>query len=255
MLAIKASYRGHEFFVPYSVSEVKQKADDVGMHHWFKHSVNSTLTYAEQLWHINDIAFDRLRPSPKILEAFCGFGLSTAPYRDLVGESIGVDHDWQCVNAYAKANPKSSVKVGNTYTTSPDIMDKGDIDYVLLEYNSMTMYRLLRSDQEILLLDAAITNNVPLITIVDSSKVKGHLHRGTYGRWLDTEIKNDADYVSAIAAHMHREFGYGMIGCAYDSVNYTYLFELGREPRYSMFDARQAVDLSQFKQEPERVSI
>jgi hypothetical protein len=247
MAQMKVSYRGHTFYIPDDVTEQKGP-DAVGMQHWFHHSLRSTLTYAEQLWHINNIGMHKLH-KPSVLEAFCGFGMSTAPFRQLIGDHWGIDHDWGCAQAFSHANPEASIMIGDTYKIAPEIVKSERIDYALLEYNSMTMYRLLRSDKEMQLLQTVIDRRVPYIVIVDSARVKEHLHRKTYGDWFGKDMSSYDHYVAGIADYFKEKYGYAMIGCAHDAINYTYLFELGGNIGYTIFDARAAVDLSKFERE------
>lgn len=239
-------YKGVKFYVPDEDKSATVAADDVGMQHWLNDSLRSTLTYAEQLWYVNRTIPDA---SLSLLEVFCGFGLSTAPIdSSRISEHVALDHDRGCCEAFKHLRPDAHVFQGDSYALAPVIAALRSYDYVLLEFNAMTTYRAMRDPRERALLDAVFRSEPRYVAFVDSAKVKEHLHRGTYGRFFEHEIECSDAYVRGVESFFNRTYGYRMRACAYDAINYTFLFD--RELRYAwcdIFDTRPLTRLDQFK--------
>jgi hypothetical protein len=241
-----ATYKGVPFYVPAEESDEPVSADDVGMQHWLNDSLRSTLTYAEQVWHVNrTIPDDTL----SVLEVFCGFGLSTAPFSDeRLIEHVALDHDAGCCEAFKYLRPNASVFQGDSYELTPVVLDLKQFDYVLLEFNAMTTYRAMRETRERELLDAVFKAQPRYITFVDSAKVKEHLHRKTYSNFFEYDIQCYESYVRGVAKFFRSNYGYSMRACAHDAINYTFLFDrVLRHDWCDIFDTRSVVRLDQFK--------
>lgn len=239
------SYRGFEFYVPEPELEAGN-ADDVGMQHWFDTSLRSTLTYAEQVWHVNRfIEGENL----SILEAFCGFGMSTVTIPDgRIEKHVGLDHDADCCRAFQYLRPESDTIITDSYIAAPVASRVHTFDCIYLEFNSMTVYRAMREESERLLLDALFTSGARYIIFVDSAKVKEHLHYRTYSEFFQTTIHDSRTYVNAVDEFFRRIYGYHMRACAHDNINYTYLLDSEYWPlECDMIDTRKVVNLSQFK--------
>jgi hypothetical protein len=241
-----AEYKGVRFYVPAEDTDTHTSADAVGMQHWLNDSLRSTLTYAEQVWYVNrTIPDDALA----VLEVFCGFGLSTAPFSDeRLIEHVALDHDPGCCAAFKHLRPQASVFQGDSYALTPLILELKQFDYVLLEFNAMTTYRAMRDPKERRLLDAVFHAQPRYVAFVDSAKVKEHLHRRTYSNFFNHNIQCYESYVRGVAAFFRANYGYSMRACAHDAINYTFLFDrVLRHDWCDIFDTRPIVRLDQFK--------
>lgn len=239
------SYRGFEFYVPEPEAEAGS-ADDVGMQHWFDASLRSTLTYAEQVWHVNRFIEDS---NLSILEVFCGFGMSTVTIPEgRIEKHVGLDHDMDCCQAFQFLRPDADVLMTDSYIAAPVAARVRQFDCIYLEFNSMTVYRAMREEVERGLLDSLLTSGARYIIFVDSAKVKEHLHYKTYSEFFDENIKDSRSYVNAVDQYFRHKYGYHMRACAYDNINYTYLLDAEYWPiECDMIDTRKVVNLSQFK--------
>lgn len=239
------AYKGVQFYVPQE-EVIDVSADAVGMQHWMNDSLRSTLTYAEQIWYINRQLRDDLL---FVLEAFCGFGMSTAPIADMrIEEHVAFDHDPGCCVAFKYLRPDAKVFRGDSYTLVPVAVNIRQYDYVLLEFNAMTTYRAMRDPKERAFMDAIFTSGARYVVFVDSAKVKEHLHRKTYSQYFDYEIESSDGYVRAVEKCFRETYGYSMVACAHDAINYTYLFDINCRPgQCDIFDTRPLVNLAQFK--------
>lgn len=240
------SYKGFEFYVP-EPEQVEGNADDVGMQHWFDSSLRSTLTYAEQVWHVNSFIHDC---NLSILEVFCGFGMSTVTIAsERIEQHIAFDHDEGCANAFQYLRPDSKTFVADSYAASPIALGMKQFDCVYVEYNAMTTYRAMQDPRERALLDSIFNSEPRYVIFVDSAKVKEHLHRNTYSKFFDFSIQSSDGYVRALDRYFMRVYGYHIKACAHDNINYTILLERsgGAHPCFDIIDTRDLVNLSQFK--------
>lgn len=240
------SYKGYEFYVPEPEAESAAN-DDVGMQHWFDSSLRSTLTYAEQVWHVNHFIRDC---NLSILEVFCGFGMSTVTIDDYrIEQHIAFDHDEGCASAFQLLRPNSKTFIADSYSATPVAVAMRQFDVVYVEYNSMTTYRAMQDPHERLLLDCIFNSKARYVVYVDSAKVKEHLHRKTYSNFFDYDIQSSDGYVHAVDSYFRREYGYHVRACAHDNINYTLLLECsgGTQDAFDIIDTRNAVNLSQFK--------
>jgi hypothetical protein len=241
-----AQYKGVPFYVPAEDADGPVSADEVGMQHWLNDSLRSTLTYAEQVWYVNrtipDDAFS-------VLEVFCGFGLSTAPIQDeRILKHVALDHDAGCCAAFRRLRPQASVFQGDSYALTPVITQLKQFDYVLLEFNAMTTYRAMRDSRERRLMDAVFHAKPRYVAFVDSAKVKEHLHKQTYSKFLGYNVDLPGSYVRGIAQFFRAQYGYSLRACAHDAINYTFLFDRAlRHDWCDIFDTRPLVRLDQFK--------
>jgi hypothetical protein len=241
------SYKGVQFYVPEEEETEDMNAADVGMQHWFNDSLKSTLTYAEQVWWVNRGVQDNLL---KVLEVFCGFGMSTATIdsRRII-EHVAFDIDAGCTTAFKHLRPDAKVFEGDSYYMTPLIIEFQQFDYVLLEYNAMTTYKAMREPQERALMDAVFRSKPRYVVFVDSARVKEHLHYQTYSKFFGRPISNSHEYLIAVDRHFRLTYGYHIKSCAHDGINYTLLFECSADiiDSFDIVDTREMVNLKFFK--------
>jgi len=246
MILRHVSYKGFEFYVPEPEQE-EGNADEVGMQHWFDSSLRSTLTYAEQVWHVNSFITDC---NLSILEIFCGFGMSTITIGgERIEQHVAFDHDEGCANAFQYLRPDSKTFVADSYAAAPIALGIKQFDCVYVEYNAMTTYRAMQDPKERYLLDSIFNSGARYVIFVDSAKVKEHLHRHTYSKFFDFDVDSSDSYVRGADRYFRKMYGYGIKACAHDNINYTFLLDRGARQldTYDIFDTRSIVNLSQFK--------
>lgn len=239
------SYRGVPFLLP--PPGKKSNSQDVSMAYWWKDSLRSALTYIEQVWYVHQfVDLDKL----SVFEVFAGLGTSTAPLRSrTITKHVGLDHDTECLDAFTAVHEGAEHHACDSYETAPKMLKEFKYDYVLAEYNALTLYRAIQSKKERPLLDAIFTSGARYIVIVDSAKVKEHLHYSRYGSFFDSPVYDSASYIESAGNFMRRLYGYGVIATAHDAVNYTMLFEKGAVPDYSRVqDTRATVNLKLYKE-------
>lgn len=247
MILRHVSYKGIQFYVPEEELEEGVSAADVGMQHWFNDSLKSTLTYAEQVWHVNQFVKGDLL---SILEVFCGFGMSTAPILQArIDEHVAFDIDPGCVTAFKYLREGAKVIEGDSYYLTPLAVELKQYDYVLLEHNALTVYGAMHNPSEKSLLDCIFNSKARYVAFVDSAKVKEHLHYKTYSRFFEHAITDSHSYVRAVDRFFRYTYGYHIKAVAHDSINYTYLLECSTEGAdlYDLHDTRTSVNLNYFK--------
>ena len=240
------AYKGFQFYVPEPDTE-KLSSDEVGMQYWVDSSLRSTLTYAEQVWHINSHITDC---NLSILEVFCGFGMSTVTIGDeRIEHHVAFDHDEGCANAFQYLRPDSKTFITDSYAATPIAVGMRQFDCVYLEYNAMTTYRAMQDPRERQLLDFIFNSGARYVIFVDSAKVKEHLHRNTYSKFFGYEIDSSDGYIRAVDRFFRQTYGYGIKACAHDNINYTLLLDIGARQldTYDIMDTRSLVRLDQFK--------
>jgi hypothetical protein len=248
MLLRHVSYKGVPFYVPEEEVEEGVTAADVGMQHWFNDSLRSTLTYAEQVWHVNQFVRGDLL---NILEVFCGFGMSTAPIlQSRIDQHVAFDIDPGCVTAFKHLREDAKVVEGDSYYMTPLAVELQQYDYVLLEHNALTVYGAMQDPVERALLNCIFNSKARYVAFVDSAKVKEHLHYRTYSKYFQRDIIDSATYVRAIDRFFRSVYGYHIKAVAHDSINYTYLLEASTDApdTYDLHDTRGTVNLNYFKE-------
>lgn len=241
------SYKAIEFYVPDEQTTDSVEASDVGMQHWFNSSLRSTLTYAEQVWHVNSFVQDNLL---NVLEVFCGFGMSTASIdSSRIEKHVAFDIDEGCCEAFQFLRPEADVIIADTYFATVIATKIHKFDYILIEHNAMTVYKAIRDEVERGFLDAIFNSEPRYVAFVDSAKVKEHLHYKTYSAFFEMSIENSTGYVREVDRLFRRTYGYHIKACAHDGINYTYLFEKSSQQAdtYDILDTRTVVDLKYFK--------
>jgi hypothetical protein len=238
------TYKGVSFLIP--PPGEKNSSSEVGMSYWWT-SPKSALTYVEQIWYVNQ--FVKADPL-NILEVFAGMGVSTAPLRSRnINTHVGIDHDKESLDAFSCVHEDAAAIVGDSYKVAPELLKKYAYDYVLAEYNALTVYRAIQDDKEQQLFNALFRSGVRYVTIVDSAKVKEHLHYKRYAAFFDSPIYDSHTYIEAVANFIKRKYGYGLQATAHDSLNYTMLFEMGAPCRPEVIqDTRTMLDLKQYKE-------
>jgi hypothetical protein len=240
------SYKGFKFYIPEPEAE-EVTADEVGMQHWFDSSLRSTLTYAEQVWHVNSFITDM---NLSILEVFCGFGMSTVTIDgSRIEKHVAFDHDEGCANAFQLLRPDADVLITDSYTATTIATKIRPFDVVYIEYNSMTIYRAMQTLEDKALLDAVFAAEPRYVVFVDSAKVKVHLHYGLYSKFFDYDVRCSDSYVRGADKFFRANYGYHIKACAHDNINYTYLLERSSANygEFDIVDTRDIVQLSQFK--------
>jgi len=245
MNARHVSYKGFQFYVP-EPDEEAASVDEVGMQHWFDHSLRSTLTYAEQVWHVNKFITET---NLSILEVFCGFGMSTVTIdSSRIEKHVAFDHDDACCEAFQFLRPDADVIITDSYVATTIATKIYKFDCVYLEFNSMTTYRAMQDPNELALIEAVLNSEPRYVIFVDSAKVKEHLHRATYSKFFDFGIDSSDAYVRAVEYYFITHYGYRMAACAHDNINYTFLLKKGTDlTPCEIVDTRQLVRLDQFK--------
>jgi hypothetical protein len=245
MNARHVSYKGFQFYVPESYEE-SASLGEVGMQYWFEHSLRSTLTYAEQIWHVNNHITEM---NLSILEVFCGFGMSTVTIdSSRIEKHVAFDHDEACCEAFQFLRPDADVIITDSYVAATIATKLYQFDCVYLEYSAMTTFRAFQDPNELALIEAVLNSEPRYVIFVDSAKVKEHLHRATYSKFFDFGIDSSDGYVRAVEHFFLTNYGYRMAACAHDGINYTYL--LKRSPNMvpcEIIDTRQLVRPDQFK--------
>lgn len=239
------TYKGVPFLIP--PPGEKSSARDVGMQYWWVDSLKSALTYIEQVWYVN--RFVEADPL-SVFEVFAGMGVSTAPLRSRnIVAHVGIDHDSASLEAFRCVHEGATAIIGDSYKVAPDLLRNFKYEYVLAEYNAITVYRAVQDAKEQELFNSLFRSRARYVAIVDSAKVKEHLHYKLYSRFFDSPIYDSATYVEAVANFIKRRYGYGLKATAHDSVNYTMLFEAD-SPCYPEIiqDTRQLVDMKQYKE-------
>ena len=252
----QVSYKGVPFYLPEPGE--KSNARDVGMAYWFKDSVKSALSYIEQqLWVHSFVKMHKL----SILEVFAGIGCSTAglPATREITRHVGIDHDAINLHAFSATHPYAVAYQGDSYFAAPMFLTGQDayfdipdhtprFDYVLAEFNAITMYRAMTDLKEKQLMDAIFAARPVYISFVDSAKVKLHLQYKTYSKFFGVDIQNTPTYVDAVRKYIKEKYDYAMVACAYDSVNFTYLFQAHAPQRaVDLQDARTLVNMEAWK--------
>jgi hypothetical protein len=245
MNARHVSYKGFQFYVPESYEE-SASLGEVGMQYWFDHSLRSTLTYAEQIWHVNSHITEM---NLSILEVFCGFGMSTVTIdSSRIEKHVAFDHSEACCEAFQFLRPDADVIITDSYVAATIATKLYQFDCVYLEYSAMTTFRAFQDPNELALIEGVLNSEPRYVIFVDSAKVKEHLHRATYSKFFDFGIDSSDGYVRAVEYYFLTNYGYRMAACAHDGINYTYL--LKRSPNMvpcEIVDTRQLVQLDQFK--------
>jgi hypothetical protein len=239
------TYKGVPFLIPPAGD--KSSSSDVGMRYWWVDSVKCALTYIEQVWYVNQFV---MSDPLNILEVFAGMGVSTAPLRSrVITTHIGIDHDKESIDVFSCVHESAISIIGDSYLIAPELLKKHAYDYVLAEYNALTVYRAIQDDKEQPLFNALFRSGVRYVTIVDSAKVKEHLHYKLYSKFFDSPVYDSATYVEAVANFIKRRYGYGLQATAHDGLNYTMLFEQGAPCRPEVLqDTRLVVDMKQYKE-------
>lgn len=215
------------------------------MAYWWKDSLKSALTYTEQVWYVNRfVDCEKLN----VLELFAGMGVSTAPLKGKLNVHFGIDHDSSSLDAFSALHTTAKAICANSYEVYDQHIHEG-FNYVLAEYNAITTYRALTDGKELPMFSKLFSSNVEYVTYVDSAKVKEHLHYPRYSAFFDSPIYDSDTYIEGVANYIKRCFGYGLKAVAYDSVNYTMLFERGGEVCLdNIQDTRTIVDIKQYKE-------
>ena len=207
MIARHVSYKGYQFYVPESYEE-SASLGEVGMQYWFEHSLRSTLTYAEQIWHVNKHITEM---NLSILEVFCGFGMSTVTIdSSRIEKHVAFDHDEACCEAFQFLRPDADVIITDSYAATTIATKIYQFDCVYLEYSAMTTFRAFQDPYESALLESVLNSEPRYVIFVDSAKVKEHLHRATYSKFFDFGIDCSDSYVRAVEHYFITHYGYRM---------------------------------------------
>lgn len=238
------TYKNIPFLIP--SPGIKTSARDVGMAYWWKDSIKSALTYTEQVWFVNQ--FVDVEPL-KVLEIFAGLGVSTAPLKGKIKTHIGIDHDSSSLDAFAALHDEAEAICGDSYKLAPRLLTGSLFNYVLAEYNAITTYRAFTDFKELPLFSKLFTSDIEYVAYVDSAKVKQHLHYPRYSQFFMSPMYDSDTYVEGVANYIKRVFGYGLKAVAYDSVNYTMLFQKDAAVTLDhIVDTRTLVDLKKYKE-------
>lgn len=206
---------------------------DSGHQHWVKPGRIKQCSYE---WLAIDEMLDIVGSADCVHEAFGGLGIISSHINQRLKPKIhtACEIDPFCISVMEKL-PFLTTVTEDSISATPRIIVENKPDFVSLDWNAMSMYRMLKGgDPNGAILRAAFENGTKFIHITDSARSKVHLHTKTYSEAFGYPIKNNDDYVAYLNKWASETYGYKVAYVAHENMaNFTLFTNVESVPQYS----------------------